>query len=556
MIIELFGLPASGKTTLSKTWEKEGWVRVRLNSRLEIVSFFLLFCFSHPFRAFKACWFVLRFSGDARLTYLKIANLLMYNFALWQKARTISKAALDQGPFQMLLSLFEYEQPPETLAALIRIVPKSDLIVVLNTPSEVRASRLVERGTTPRAEYGSEASERLLRVAKAHFPLVLTLFEQLHVPHTVCTESPTSAEFLTRSLTYLTFARMPTEKAHGVSIAHMCSAFASLGKAVELVVPRRENSITESVFEFYGVPQNFTVKEVVSFDFLGKGLTNSLFFLLQRLLFMRAARSRGIRPGVVYTRDPEIVFALSRSHIVLYEAHRVPRGIAGALTVWLMKGAHLVVCNSQGTANALNRRGISQTIVAPNGFDPALFSTPLSSRDVLGLPEGFLALYVGSDQAWKGIDVFRAAAKENPEIYHVVVGSKTTKTAGNVIEVGVVPARVVSEYIRYADVVVVPNTEVSEESVRFTSPIKIFEYLGAGKPIIASDLPSIREILSDKTARFVPPGDAQELAHAIQELKEQPEIRTALSSAAKKLALEYTWRRRAERIVAALATTI
>lgn len=556
MIIELFGLPASGKTTLSKAWEKKGWPRVRLASRVEIGAFFLFFCILHPLRAVRACIFVVRFSGSVRLAHLKIANLLVYNLALWQKSRGLERAVLDQGPLQMLLSLFEHKQPAKILETLARILPKSDLVVALTAPAEVRRARLGGRSALPRAEYGIQASERLCEVAEAHFPLVLAIFNKLGVPHVVRSDTPTLTELLTAHFTYLTFARMPTEKAHGVSIAHMCAAFSDLDKTVELVVPQRANNLTESIFEFYGVPRVFAVREIPSFDFLGRHLTNRFFFFLQRLLFMRAARTAGVRPGVVYTRDPELAFAFRKSHVVVYEAHRMPRGVAGALTARLVKGAHLVVCNSHGTAHALNRLGISHTIVAPNGFDPRLFKEDHFSRSSLKLPEGFLALYIGSEQSWKGIDVFRAAAAHVPDVTFAVVGGKEAKIIGNRVEVGKVPPRAVPDYLLSADVLVLPNTADSEESVSYTSPIKLFEYLAAGKPIIASDLPSIREILSDETARFVPPGNARELAHAIQELQDNPDERARLAHAAARQAREYTWRRRAERVAAGLVAAI
>ncbi|MEK7613559.1 MAG: glycosyltransferase [Patescibacteria group bacterium] len=551
MIVELFGLPASGKTTLAKQWEHQGWTRVRLRSRRAIFFYFSLFFFHHPLKTIRLFFLILRFTGGIARGYLKITNLFFYNLALYQKATRYKKVVLDQGPHQILLSLFEHEQSSQTLESVTRLLPRPSMLLVLSTDEKTRAVRLAERRVLPREQFGKTSALQFAKVSEKHFLLMQSyLREQSFVK--VVPDSAMPEEVVYNTWSYVTFARMPTEKAHGVSIAHMCHSFGTLGKSVQLVIPKRKNPIKESVFEYYGIPENFDVVELPVADLLGGGFSHSIFFFIQRLLFLQSVKKYSPKPGVIYTRDAEIAYAFRKSRHVVYEAHRMPRGVFGWLTLSLVREVALVVCNSKGTETAFNNRGVVNTLVAPNGFDPALFSSPLSSRDELGLPEGFLALYVGSDQAWKGIDVFRAAAKENPEIHHVIVGGRTKKIEGNLVEMGVVPAHLVPRYIRHADVVVVPNTEMSEESVQFTSPIKLFEYLGAGKPIIASDVSSIREILNEKTAYFVRAGEVEALAHAISTLKQTPSQRESLAQESKKLGLTYTWDSRAKKIVDSL----
>jgi glycosyltransferase involved in cell wall biosynthesis len=94
---------------------------------------------------------------------------------------------------------------------------------------------------------------------------------------------------------------------------------------------------------------------------------------------------------------------------------------------------------------------------------------------------------------------------------------------------------------------VLPNT-ASTLSERFTSPLKLFEYLQMGRPIVASDLPALREVLTTETAVFVPPGDAPALAQALERLAANPAERASLGNAARALAPDYTWARRAERL--------
>jgi len=224
--------------------------------------------------------------------------------------------------------------------------------------------------------------------------------------------------------------------------------------------------------------------------------------------------------------------------------HRWPSGFAGWLQAQLVRNIELVVCNSQGTEAAAHEFGITHTIVAPNGFDPAVFAMARhSTRMDLGLPEGALALYAGSDNPEKGADVVRRAGRKltTPGISIVLIGTKEKH-----IEHARVP-----DYLLAADMLLLPNTREGE-SEHFTSPIKLFEYLAAGKAIIASDLPSIREILTDGDALFVPPGNSQALAEAIETLARDSELRARLARRSKELSISYTWSARVEHILNAI----
>ncbi len=349
---------------------------------------------------------------------------------------------------------------------------------------------------------------------------------------------------------------MPTEKAHGVSIAHMCAAFAAKGLHVKLVTPTRRNEIAEDIFSYYGVPRTFSVQTLAVPDFVGRGFTHPFFFFLQRLLFVRAAKRAGIAPGIVYTREPEVVVAFVKTHTVVYEAHRWPRGIANWLTACLVRRTALIVANSRGTESAAHECNLVRTVVAPNGFDPALFEGVAPSRAELGLPEGILALYVGSDAPWKGIEIVRDTAREltvAEDVSVAIVGnSSPPRHEGVLTEVGRIALHRVPSYLRNADILLLPNTAANEESERFTSPIKLFEYLAAGKAVIASDLPSIREILGREDALFVPPGDARALAGSIKKLAHDSQLRTRLAERSLALSAQYTWGERAGRIIRAL----
>jgi glycosyltransferase involved in cell wall biosynthesis len=113
---------------------------------------------------------------------------------------------------------------------------------------------------------------------------------------------------------------------------------------------------------------------------------------------------------------------------------------------------------------------------------------------------------------------------------------------------GMVAPSAVAALLKRATMLALPNP-ASAIATRFTSPLKLFEYMAAGRPIVASNLPAIREVLTDNVdALLVPPGDAGALADAIRRLARDPALGERLSRAALDLVPQYTWTRRAERL--------
>ena len=113
---------------------------------------------------------------------------------------------------------------------------------------------------------------------------------------------------------------------------------------------------------------------------------------------------------------------------------------------------------------------------------------------------------------------------------------------------GHLPPSAVAGQLARADIVALPNP-ASAISTHSTSPLKLFEYMAAGKAIVASRLPSLGEVLTDEVnAVLVTPGDADALAGGIRRLVNDPALRAALGSAARDAVAEYSWDRRAERL--------
>jgi glycosyltransferase involved in cell wall biosynthesis len=86
----------------------------------------------------------------------------------------------------------------------------------------------------------------------------------------------------------------------------------------------------------------------------------------------------------------------------------------------------------------------------------------------------------------------------------------------------------------------------------YLSPMKLFEYLASGRAVLSSDLPVLREVLDDRIAVLLPPGDLGAWASALETLIADPDRRERLGAAGRTAAGRYSWKARAERILAGL----
>ncbi|MBI5783725.1 MAG: glycosyltransferase family 4 protein, partial [Gammaproteobacteria bacterium] len=196
--------------------------------------------------------------------------------------------------------------------------------------------------------------------------------------------------------------------------------------------------------------------------------------------------------------------------------------------------------------------------VAPDGVDLEQAQAPVSAAPHT-IP---WLLYLGSLHPWKGVDTLvRAMAHvKQPAELHIVGGNAARieelraladefDVIRRVVFHGPVEPGRRFEYIHRADICLLPLTDTGLGG-RYTSPLKLFEYMAAGKAIVVSDLPSMRQVLTpEQDALLVPTGDASGFAAAIERLLADAGLRSRLGAAAKARAEGFTWRRRCETIL-------
>jgi len=266
---------------------------------------------------------------------------------------------------------------------------------------------------------------------------------------------------------------------------------------------------------------------------------------------------------MVLTRSPHAALALSeRYHHVLLESHDPIRDDAKVglrrLAQTLSHKRHGLVAISHAVAQRYLEAGFASTriLVAPDAVDCYRFTSArggglvrLFGPKVMQKPT---ILYAGSLQPGKGARFLARLAPQIPEVHVVIVGGteeelQSLGTAPNLFLHPAIPHAHIPNVLADATVLILPYTGTDRIAASM-SPLKLYEALAAGKPIVAADLPVLREVLTPKTAFFFAPGDPDACRKALQRVLElTPDQQNALGAAAQHHV--WTWQERAQRIV-------
>ena len=216
--------------------------------------------------------------------------------------------------------------------------------------------------------------------------------------------------------------------------------------------------------------------------------------------------------------------------------------------------------------NLINRHvGSEKIIVNPNGVDIDRFKPGLGGRKVrraLGIKDKIVVGFVGTFGPWHGAPVLAEAAcnvRPASRFHFLFIGDGDGRAeAENIVEAaganatftGRVSLEEVAACLDACDILASPHVGSSDGSEFFGSPTKLFEYMSMAKPIVASRLGQIADVIvDDENGLLVQPGDAGALARAIEKLAEDEALRARLGSAARQTVIErYTWRHNASRV--------
>ncbi len=400
---------------------------------------------------------------------------------------------------------------------------------------------------------------------------------------------------------YLADIRFPLERANGIQSMATCHALASLGHEVTLIVRPDTHVPARDPYAFYGLPRISALHIEVA------PITGPPAARRAGYVTFTIGRALGrARQDLIFTRDLGLaslllhVPAAMRAPIV-YEAHTIAADAAAArpelLTdaakaspakldrlakrdarVWRAADGYVTI--TAGLARELERRFGPRPRIAivPDGVRAAEAADTVQATDYTDLTDAdprptapgptsatespFTIGYAGHLYPWKGVELIIEAVAALPETRGLIVGGHDQEPdlarikqlavqldcAARVTFTGPLPPADVAGRLREADVLILPNRK-SAISTEFTSPLKLFEYMASGRPIVASDLPSLREVLRDgANALLFEAGNPPALVAGITRLKNDPALGARLARQARDDVREFTWARRAERL--------
>ncbi len=369
-------------------------------------------------------------------------------------------------------------------------------------------------------------------------------------------------EFL--RIAYLSNSVIPSTSANSVHVMKMCSAFSKLGHSVTLVHPADSGAEIrlnpDEIFAWYGVGTPFERVRLKCPAI--KGRTAIHGFRAARVAIKR-------RADIAYCRDlSSCWFALRNGLRAVIELHMPPTKASrselllgrilrhsGLLAIVVITQA--LVSDLQKTWNIDHHK----FLILPDAADDC----KLAGTADLQAGNQQQVGYVGSLLPGKGMEIIADLPARCPwAMFHVVGGSteqvqhwqKHLAGLPNIRMIGHVPPAEAATYVNAFDVLLAPNQPQvlvagGTDIGRFTSPLKIFEYMSAEKPILASDLPVLREVLrQDENARLVDPTDPDQWALELAMLRDHPDLAKRLGEAARKEWCDrFSWDARARTIV-------
>lgn len=361
--------------------------------------------------------------------------------------------------------------------------------------------------------------------------------------------------------------RFPSEKAAAIFVDENATSFACMGCETVVLASRRFRceELREKPYTVLYLPTLDISRIPVVWSLAG--YINTLTFSVSVLAWFAL---RGRKTDIVFSNDGlPLIMASLFCDVTVYEMHDFPEHDT-VLYRLLFRRVRLVISTNKWKSLELQKRfGVrgEKIIIEPNAVDTERFGgiSKTEARKKLGLAgSAKLAVYTGHLYPWKGADVFAQAAADLPDIEAVFVGGtegdltrfrKQWGSFKNIRIIGHVTHENMPLWQAAADVLVLPNTAKEPISERYTSPMKLFEYMASERPIVASDIPSVREIVDETEVFLAKPDDSASFATALRTTFKQLPEALRRARAAREAVKEHSWVKRAERILRAIETS-
>ncbi len=371
-----------------------------------------------------------------------------------------------------------------------------------------------------------------------------------------------------RNIIYVGSPPLFSKGASAIHMMKMCQAMKNIGINIELIFPDYDRK--QYIFEYYGVKERFKIKTIPFTNIPGRQVIHGFLSSIY-CYFKKGSFDIVLTRNIVFTYFAVKWFGIP----TIYDAHHpLVNGAARWMFYSFKDSPNLkrFSTNSKGLAEIYIKEGLDEKklVVAHNGVDTERFDLPESPeelREELGLPaDKKIICYCGNTYSGRGIEMLISAAEKYKDLHFLVVGGlsednknyeviASSRNVNNFELTGFVPHTSVPKYLKASDILVIPYSgEITikggTNAAEFTSPIKLFEYMAAGKPILSSSLPTILEILEDgRTASLFEPGEIDSFCEKLDVILGNPDYSKTLSENSSYEVLEYTWEARVKKIL-------
>lgn len=364
----------------------------------------------------------------------------------------------------------------------------------------------------------------------------------------------------------ITNSRIPSLTANSIQAMKVCQALAQLGHNIRLFAPRETAPATwEHLASHYGLSTPFEIEWLPSVPAL-KRYDFTLYSILE---------TRKYKADMVYTwlLNPAVL-ALWLGWPVILEMHAE---VAGRVGPWLMRRFWRSSTRKRMLVTTRPLRGAIERVadlefpedavqIAPNGVDLSQYESlpgAAEARRQLGLEDRLTVGFTGHIYPGRGADLLFELARRIPDVNFLWVGGKPEEVdywrrqlvdagVSNVTMTGFVENSKLPLYQSAADVLLMPygrsiSASSGQDIAEVINPMKMFDYMAAGRAIISADLPVIHEVLNESNAVFCEPGNVDRWESTLREMLADEPRRLALGAQARMDVAGYTWVARADR---------
>jgi len=341
-------------------------------------------------------------------------------------------------------------------------------------------------------------------------------------------------------------------------VKNMSKTCEELGKKCDLTV--YSSVKLAKMINLYEIEQTFDYLQNTKIFGFGKvfEFLNRLFFSLKVIWLILDGNY-----DLVYTRDIFFVSIMNFLPLVnfkvVFESHR-PFGITSIFPEWLeiksLRECNQIFCVSEGIIQYFVEKDIdeSKLNLQRNGVDLEDYNCDKNNID----SNKYKILYAGSFEPKKGVysllKAFKLLNTKYGNLKLILLGNikrdklkKIVDSTKNIKSPGYVPQFELSNYYCEADLFVLPNIDCRMQR-NFTCPMKLLEYMASNTPIVASDLPSTRNIAKD-TILYFEPGDQFDLSRKIEYAIENKNREYISTSTRKIIKDNFTWEKKAKNIL-------